>query len=374
VSVGRCQLFCNYCRSLNRNDAIYCSACGRTIRSASPESRAQTDNVAETLDASEPVRTIEPFNRSEILLTPDSESKQSATHTSSDISPIARVLSPAGLEVPADPSPSEHRDTTPAVRSTASSGAADLAFQQNVPAYASMGRRFTAYLVDLIVSYFVFLVACVLAFALKLPIKTDGAEPQLLWVGALFLYMIAALAAYHTTIGKYGRLSLGRRGNRLWFLQGGLDQRYAALQHEMSSASDAVDAARQDVTNELNNAPTVNTWTDFNAWQGVMKSLRRDLDVYESRLDHVQELIQRGISEDLVASKAERRELAILQQVYRLRKQQAEKLSQEADLVINCAPTQTAYNGLQDDLRLIDSNVKGLESEVTQLLAQIASK
>ncbi len=116
-------------------------------------------------------------------------------------------------------------------------------------------------------------------------------------------------------------------------------KKYAALQQEMEAAGNGVIAARKHVDSSLNSAPTVNTWDDFASWQEVMKSLKNELDAYESRIDHIQELIQRGISEDLAASEAERRQLVILRQVYELRKQQAEKLRQEVNLIVSCAPT-----------------------------------
>src|SRR3989442_15804768 len=142
----------------------------------------------------------------------------------------------------------------------------------------------------------------------------------------------------------------------------------------MGAASDAVIAARKDVDNRLNSSPKVNTWVDFAVWQEVMKSLKNDLDVYESRIDRIQALIQRGISEDLTASQAERGQFVILRQVYDLRKQQAEKLRREADLIVSCAPTQSSYAGLRNDLQLLDSDINGLESQASQLLVEIKAK
>jgi hypothetical protein len=315
-----------------------------------------------------------------------------------------------------------------------------------------MGRRFTAYFADLIVIYFIAVIFYASAFALNLPITADEGESQLVWLGTLFLYMVVAQAAYHTTIGKYvhglevcsakpnrkypafwrillretfGRLfslffwGLGywmalrkpkiqawsdelagtvvtvRPTNRVlvkaltafilvaFILDVGLTgygfykedrgKKYAALQQEMDTTGNAVIAARKDVDNKLNSAPTVKTWADFAIWQRIMKSFKNDVDVYEGRIDHIQELIQRGISEDL-GSEAERRQLVILRQVYELRKQQAEKLRQEANFVISCEPTQNAYAALQNDLQLIDSDIKGLDNKASQLLEEINTK
>ncbi len=152
------------------------------------------------------------------------------------------------------------------------------------------------------------------------------------------------------------------------------DKRYAALEQQMDAAGNAVIVARKDVDSRLNSVPTVNTWTDFAAWQEAMTSLKNDLDVYENRIDHIQELIQSALSENLAASEAERKQLVTLHQVYELRKQQAGKLRQEANLVVSCEPTQNAYAGLRNDLALLDSDINGLETKASQLLAEINAK
>ena len=151
------------------------------------------------------------------------------------------------------------------------------------------------------------------------------------------------------------------------------DKKYAALRQQMDIGGNAVVIARKAVDNALNTAPAVNTWADFAVWQGIMKSFKNDVDVYERRIDNEQQLIQRGISEDL-GSEAEKRQLIILSQVYELRKQQAEKLRQEANLVVSCEPTQSSYAALRNDLQLIDSDIKGLNNKASQLLEEINVK
>jgi uncharacterized RDD family membrane protein YckC len=148
------------------------------------------------------------------------------------------------------------------------------------------------------------------------------------------------------------------------------DKRYAALQKEMDTAGNAVVAARTNVDDRLNSEPALNTWADFAAWQDSMKSLQHDLDVYEARIDHVQELLQKGISENLAASEAERKQLVALRRVYDLRRQQAEKMRQETNLIINCPPTQSSYASLKNDLKLLDSDIAGLDHQASQLLAE----
>jgi len=84
----------------------------------------------------------------------------------------------------------------------------------------------------------------------------------------------------------------------------------------------------------------------------------------------VQELLQKGISENLAASEAERKQLVALRRVYDLRRQQAEKMRQETNLIINCPPTQSSYASLKNDLKLLDSDIAGLDHQASQLLAE----
>jgi len=88
----------------------------------------------------------------------------------------------------------------------------------------------------------------------------------------------------------------------------------------------------------------------------------------------MQGLLQRGITEDLTQSKTELNQYVTLRQVYDLRRKQAEKLREEADLVINCERTQAAYAGLQNDLQLLDSDIHGYEKQASMLLASIGVK
>lgn len=316
-----------------------------------------------------------------------------------------------------------------------------------------MGQRFTAYIADLVVIYFITMLFYVAVTAFGLPIASEGTEPQLVWLGILIVYMIVALAAYHTTLGKYVhglevcsakvnrkypafwriflRESLGRMlcsllwGMGYWmaikkpkvqawsdelagtvvtvrptnrvlvraltafilvalildvsltgygFYKEDRDKRYAALQKEMDTAGNAVVAARTNVDDRLNSEPAVNSWVDFAVWQDSMKSLQNDLDIYEARIDHVQELLQRGISEDLAASEAERKQLVALRRVYDLRRQQAEKIRQETNLIINCPPTQSSYASLKNDLKILDSDIEGLDHQASQSLAEAKIK
>ena len=152
------------------------------------------------------------------------------------------------------------------------------------------------------------------------------------------------------------------------------EKRYAALNKEIESASQSVDSARTAVTKRMNSGGELNSWSDFLRWQEQMKSLKGDLDQYENQIDLMQGLLQRGVSEHLASSNAEENQFLKLRQVYAIRKRQAEKLRQEADLVINCDGTKASLVSLRDDLQLLDSDIESLERQASQILAEIGVK
>jgi RDD family len=401
-------MYCNYCRALNPKDAIYCSACGRTISTVPNDLQGQFSTASTPTEPAMAPSLVPMVTQGEV-------------QTSEPIS-----FGTNGVR------------TTPSEPITV-----------DAPVYGTLGHRFTAYFADLVVIYFIALLFHVAASALNLPVDSEGGEPQVVWFGLLILYMIIAQVTYHTTFGKYVhglevrsanparkypafwrilvRKSLGRfLSSLLWGLgywmavkkprvqawsdelagtvvttrptnrvlvraltafivvafiadvgvtgygsyKEDRDKQYAALQKEMQTAVDAVVAARKDVDDKLASVPTVNTWADFATWQETMKSLKYDLDVWEARIDQVQTLLQKGISKDLAASDEERTQFIKLKEVYDIRRQQAEKMRQEADLVISCQPTASAYGGLRNDLQLLDSDIAAMNDKASRLLAE----
>ncbi len=319
--------------------------------------------------------------------------------------------------------------------------------------YGTLGQRFTAYLADLIVIYLLIIIVYFVSALVQSPLPTGEGDAQLLWLACLFVYMVVAQTAYHTTVGKYVhglevgseqpsrkypafwrilvRETIGRFiaslfwGAGYWFtnrkakkqawsdeIAGTVvtvrpknkvlaraftafvlialvadvaaigygqykedrDKSYAALQNEIQSASNDVTTARQAVDEQLNATKPVNDVFDFVAWQNGMKSLTRDLDQYEAQIDRMQALLQQGISQDLTSSDAERTQLIVLKQVYDIRKRQAEKLRQEANLVISSDYSSASMASLRNSLQLLDSDIDAMEHEASQLLAQIGEK
>jgi hypothetical protein len=476
-------MFCNYCRATNPTDAVYCSACGQTIGASEDREkqreneRIKTPSKTSEETVTQPTRTG--LSAAELEKLTDTELDELwSAHSKIQVLPSQnlqeelRRRAVRRVETAAtEPAPQPRRDPVPAssldaiaaqIQSRAAGNAAAIQVAENsssfinepsILVYGTFGRRFTAYFADLILVYFVAIIAYVLSFAFHLPLSGSEGESQLVFWIALVAYMVVAQAAYHTTIGKYVhglevrsvkaggkypalwriliRETIGRIGSSLfwgagyWFainkpkkqawsdeLAGtvvttrptnrvlaraltafvlvalvfdvgttgyGLnkeerDKRYAAFNIEVQTATKDVVATRDAVNQRVNDTKPVHDWADFRLWQDQMRALKTDLDRYEGQIDRIQGLIQRGVKEDVVSSQTERNEYLKLREVYDLRKDQAEKLRQEANLVVNCDGTPASMASLRNDLRLLDSDVDGLEHQASQRLAEIGVK
>lgn len=323
----------------------------------------------------------------------------------------------------------------------------------SLPIYASLGKRFTAYFSDLIVIYLIAIAAYFVSAIFQLPLSASEGGSQAVTFVALFIYMIIAQSAYHTTIGKYihglevrsqrpdrkypsfwrillretigralssffwgagywlaikkpkkqawsdeiaGTVVTTRRTNKVLtrafsafvlvalVLDVGIigyglykedrDKRYAALNEEIESVTEKITPLRETINQKTNRDEFPSNWAGFLRWQEQMKSVKSDIDQYENQIDLMQGVLQRGISENLASSEAERNQFVKLKQVYGIRKRQADKLRQEADLIINCDGTKESLTNLFNDLQLYDSDIESLEREASQLLAEINAK
>jgi|SRR5579883_760627 len=423
-------VFCNYCRALNPDDAVYCRTCGRTVR-FSTDAPAM-ENTEPAADVMSPPFTLPATDHAVGTNAASSESASQPDHFA-----ITEVVS---------------KGTDTAVAET-DSLPSNVNSSTTLTIYGTLGQRFTAYFADLIVIYLLVIIVYFVSALVQSPLPTGEGDSELLTFACLFLYMIVAQTAYHTTLGKYihglevrseqtsrkypafwrilVRETIGRFlaslfwGAGYWFtnrkpkkqawsdeIAGTIvtvrptnkvlaraftafvlialvadiatigygqykqdrDKRYADLQSEIQSASQDVTAARRNVDQQIDATKPVNNAVDFIAWQDRMKTLTQDLDQYEAQINRMQALLQQGISEDLTSSDAERTQLVVLKQVYDIRKRQAEKLRQEANLVISSDYSSASMASLRNSLQLLDSDIDALESQASQLLAQIGEK
>ena len=152
------------------------------------------------------------------------------------------------------------------------------------------------------------------------------------------------------------------------------DKQYAALNKEIESVVEKIAPVREAINRKTNHDEFPNNWVEFVRWQERMRSGNADIDQYENQIDLMQGLLQRGISENLASSDAEKNQFIKLKRVYAIRRKQAEKLRQEADLIIDCDGTKASLTSLINDLQLYDSDRESLEREASQLLAEVNAK
>ena len=105
-----------------------------------------------------------------------------------------------------------------------------------------------------------------------------------------------------------------------------------------------------------------------------MNELLVTLDDYDQKLQRYREAIQRGDRENLTTSDEGRNEIRVLLQVADLRKQQSDKQRHEAMLILDFRPNVSTMIDLQSELRMIDSDVSGLDHQASQLLSGIGIK
>jgi uncharacterized RDD family membrane protein YckC len=364
----------------------------------------------------------------------------------------ARVsTTPTTAANPEHASANDSFGTSPNVEAT--SGETNHGTGLSLPVFGSLGHRFTAYFADLIVIYLIVITVYIISTIFQLPLSASEGESQVVTFVAIFVYMIIAQSAYHTTIGKYihglevrsqqpdnkfpsfwrillretiGRvvssffwgagywLAIKKPKKQAWsdeiagtvvttrptnkvltralsafvlvafVLDVGMigyglykedrDKRYAALNKEIESVTEKITPLRDAIDQKTNRDELPNNWGAFLRWQEQMKSVKSDIDQYENQIDLMQGLLQRGISENLASSEAERTQFVKLKQVYAIRKRQADKLRQEADLIINCDGTKASVTSLFNDLQLYDSDRESLERQASQLLAEIKAK
>src|SRR5579885_133188 len=321
--------------------------------------------------------------------------------------------------------------SAPGHDSGSSGNVATLETPLSLPVYGSLGHRFTAYFADLVVIYLIVIAAYFVSAIFQLPLSASEGESQAVTFVAIFVYMIIAQTAYHTTIGKYVhglevcsqrpdkrypsfwrillRETIGRVLSSLFLGAGywlaiekpkkqawsdeiagtvvttrptnkvltrafsafvlvafvldvaivgyGLykedrDKKYAALNKEIETVTEKIASLRDSVNTKWNRDEFPSNSSAFLQWQDQMKSVESEIDQYENQIDLMQGLLQRGISENLVLSDAERNQFVKLKQLCALRRRQAEKLRQEADLIINCDGTRASLTSLINDLQL----------------------
>lgn len=144
---------------------------------------------------------------------------------------------------------------------------------------------------------------------------------------------------------------------------------YKALSQETESLYTKIGATRGALNKIVARQPS-----GMDGFQANMRELLPYLDQYDQQVDRLQSLYQRSLTEDLLPSDAERNQIRVLQRVFRLRKQQIQKQREEANLVLQFDPAVDDSSGLVSHLKLLDSDIAGLEHQASQTLTEIGAK
>jgi hypothetical protein len=109
-------------------------------------------------------------------------------------------------------------------------------------------------------------------------------------------------------------------------------------------------------------------------WQTNMNQLLPALDRYDQSIELMKDSLQRGGRDDLFESEVERHQTQVLLDVLELRKKQIAKQREEARMVIDFNSSGTPFRDLQSSLRLLDSDIGGIDKTASEMLAEIGIK
>jgi hypothetical protein len=110
------------------------------------------------------------------------------------------------------------------------------------------------------------------------------------------------------------------------------------------------------------------------AWQANMREELALLDSYDADVRQMERLLRSFINGNLANSDSERQQYTALLKVYALREQQSEKLREEANLVLRYDPASRNPGDLSSRLRLLDSDIAGLDYQASELLREVGVK
>ena len=146
-------------------------------------------------------------------------------------------------------------------------------------------------------------------------------------------------------------------------------ERYDALVKNLEAASTEVGNLRGSINELMQRDPK-----DFEELQSNMQELIGIADKCFRAIDRVQSLYRLAANENLYTSDAEGMQAEVAQQVYEIRRQQIEKQREEATLILQYDPTTSDWEALQANLRILDSDIAGLEHQASQKLATLGIK
>ena len=144
---------------------------------------------------------------------------------------------------------------------------------------------------------------------------------------------------------------------------------HATWESEVARTSENVQTAREAANEIIGREPG-----SLQEWQTNMNQLLPALDVYDQNIEQMKDSLQRGERDDLFESEVERHQALVLLDVLELRKKQIAKQREEARMVIDFDSSRTPFSDLQSSLRLLDSDIGGIDKTASERLAEIGIK
>jgi uncharacterized RDD family membrane protein YckC len=144
---------------------------------------------------------------------------------------------------------------------------------------------------------------------------------------------------------------------------------HATWESEVARTSENVQTAREAANEIIGREPG-----SLQEWQTNMNQLLPALDRYDQSIELMKDSLQRGGRDDLFESEVERHQTQVLLDVLELRKKQIAKQREEARMVIDFNSSGTPFRDLQSSLRLLDSDIGGIDKTASEMLAEIGIK
>ena len=143
-------------------------------------------------------------------------------------------------------------------------------------------------------------------------------------------------------------------------------QRYQVLMTQVQSVSGDFDQTNQQVVTLLGQQPK-----NIPESQAFMRQLLALVDTYEQHIDQTTELLATIDREQLASSDAERNQIRVLQSVFQLRKQQANKLREMGNAILSFDPKNADLQQFQANLKQLEDQFAALDAQAKQQLSTV---
>jgi uncharacterized RDD family membrane protein YckC len=143
-------------------------------------------------------------------------------------------------------------------------------------------------------------------------------------------------------------------------------KRYAAFSKELKTLGGAIETSRKNIE-VLVGAEA----KDLDAYRGQMREMTTWLDRYDADTELMEQAIRKALSEGTISSTSEKQQMETLLRLWDVRKRQSQRRRDEAQLVFGYTPGPGSVNRFETEMKMIDSDIDGLEHQAAQLVSEI---